>query len=185
MFDADAVLSGEIRIRPVEETDAGPLAEAYVRNRDHLRPWEPNRAEVFFTPEGQKARIGQQLRLREDGQALPWVLTEGDRIVGTATLSTISGGPFRSAYLGYWIDRELGGRGLATLAARYACRVADEELGLHRLEAGTLLDNAGSQRVLAKAGFERIGVAPRYLHINGAWRDHVLFQRILNDRPAL
>jgi ribosomal-protein-alanine N-acetyltransferase len=36
--------------------------------------------------------------------------------------------------------------------------------------------------VLTRAGFERIGVAPSYLHIAGRWQDHVLFQRILHDR---
>jgi ribosomal-protein-alanine N-acetyltransferase len=51
------------------------------------------------------------------------------------------------------------------------------ELDLHRLEAGTLVDNLASQRVLTKNGFERIGLARNYLHISGAWRDHVLFQR--------
>lgn len=63
------------------------------------------------------------------------------------------------------------------------CRVARDEIGLHRVEAGTLLDNAASQRVLAKAGFTPYGIAPRYLHVNGAWRDHRLFQRLLHDAP--
>lgn len=51
------------------------------------------------------------------------------------------------------------------------------------MEAGTLVDNLASQRVLTKAGFERFGLAPRYLHIDGAWRDHRLFQRLLHDQP--
>jgi [ribosomal protein S5]-alanine N-acetyltransferase len=32
--------------------------------------------------------------------------------------------------------------------------------------------------VLEKNGFEQIGLARKYLHINGAWRDHLLFQRV-------
>jgi ribosomal-protein-alanine N-acetyltransferase len=36
--------------------------------------------------------------------------------------------------------------------------------------------------VLAKCGFSQIGTAPNYLHIDGAWRDCHLFQRILNSR---
>jgi ribosomal-protein-alanine N-acetyltransferase len=49
---------------------------------------------------------------------------------------------------------------------------------LHRLEAGTLPDNFASQRVLEKNGFERFGLARRFLLIAGEWRDHVLFERI-------
>ena len=44
-------------------------------------------------------------------------------------------------------------------------RVAFVELGLHRIEAGTLLDNVASQRVLERNGFVRFGVALGYLNI--------------------
>lgn len=92
-------------------------------------------------------------------------------------------GAFRSGNLGYWVDAAYNGRGLATGAVELVCQAAGERLGLHRIEAGTLVRNLASQRVLGKAGFELIGTAPRYLHIDGEWRDHLLFQRILNDRP--
>lgn len=77
----------------------------------------------------------------------------------------------------------MGGQGTGDGAVEEVCRIAREELGLHRVEAGTLVDNTASQRVLAKAGFEQYGTAPKYLHINGAWRDHRLFQRLLHDDP--
>ncbi len=57
------------------------------------------------------------------------------------------------------------------------------ELGLHRVEAATLVDNHRSQAVLARNGFTRIGFAPRYLMIAGRWQDHLLFQRLADD-PA-
>ena len=54
---------------------------------------------------------------------------------------------------------------------------------LHRIEASTLTNNAPSQRVLQrKRGFAQIGFAPDYLHIDGAWHDCNLYQRILNNR---
>ncbi|MFF8278252.1 GNAT family N-acetyltransferase [Streptomyces lateritius] len=51
------------------------------------------------------------------------------------------------------------------------------------IEAGTALAGHASQCLLAKSGFERIGTGPRHLHIDGAWRGHHLFQRILHDNP--
>lgn len=116
---------------------------------------------------------------------MPWVLADAeDRVVGGFNLNAIVLGPLRSAVLGYWVDVELAGRGLATAAVRTICDLARSELRLHRIEAGTVLHNAASQRVLAKCGFEEYGVAPRYLHIDGEWRDHRLFQRILHDGPV-
>ncbi|MFF4230312.1 GNAT family N-acetyltransferase [Streptomyces sp. NPDC001820] len=114
-----------------------------------------------------------------------WHFTEGSCVIGEFTLSGIALGPFRSANLGYWIDEAYTGRGLATRAVEEVCRAAREDLGLHRVQAGALIANAASQRVLIKCSFELIGMASRYLHIDGAWRDHRLFQRILHDDPPM
>ncbi|MFF9729980.1 GNAT family N-acetyltransferase [Streptomyces albidoflavus] len=73
------------------------------------------------------------------------------------------------------------GRGLAGQALAHAVAYARDALGLHRLEAGTLLDNTASQRVLLRAGFTWYGTAPDYLHIAGAWRDHHRYQLILGE----
>ncbi len=98
-------------------------------------------------------------------------------------LNNVVRGAFWSAALGYWVDGAHQGKGLATAAVAAACDEA-RMLGLHRAEAGTLVHNHASQRVLAKCGFERYGLAPEYLFIDGAWQDHVLHQRILHDDPV-
>lgn len=178
-----AELGGGVVLRPLALDDAGPLADAYRRNRDHLRRWEPRRTEEFFTTAGQAARVAEMLKIRDEHRMFPWVLADGPLIVGILNVNDIVLGAFRNGHLGYWVDAARNGRGLATGAVREACRVAAESLGLHRLQAGTLLDNHGSQRVLRKCGFTEIGVAEKYLHIDGEWRDHLLFEKILHDGP--
>ena len=169
-------------MRLLAAEDAQALAAAYAANRAHLAPWEPVRPEAFFTPEGQRQRIQELLRRHAEDSLVPWVFEEADgRIVGAITLTGISRGPFCSAHLGYWVDAGRQGRGLAGAAVARVCRFARDTAGLHRIEASTLLENTGSQRVLAKSGFDRIGTAPRYLHINGRWRDCHLYQRVLHD----
>jgi hypothetical protein len=59
--------------------------------------------------------------------------------------------------------------------------IAFGELGLHQLEASTLLHNTPSQRVLARNGFRPFAVAEAYLNIAGKWQDHVMF-RLLNQQ---
>lgn len=177
-------LTDDVILRPLTEQDGEALLRAYTRNRDHLRPWEPRRPEEFFTLAGQNHRVKDLLAQQAAGRAMPWVLADGDEIIGRVTLNTIVRGPFLSADLGYWIDAGHAGRGLTTRAVLEVCRMADQELGLHRIAAATLLGNVASQSVLGKCGFEPIGLAPRYLEIDGRWQDNRLFQRILNDRPA-
>ncbi|MFG3286128.1 GNAT family N-acetyltransferase [Streptomyces sp. NPDC048111] len=163
-------------LRPAELSDAPALAAALVRNREHMRPWEPWRPESFYTVAGQEERLA-------DPDARRWLCCDEGRVVGQFVLTGIVLGPLCSANLGYWVDAEYTGRGLATRSVEEICRTGLDELGLHRIEAGTVLHNHASQRVLTKAGFEEFGVAPRFLHIDGAWRDHRLFQRILHDGP--
>ncbi|MBB5933230.1 GNAT family N-acetyltransferase [Streptomyces zagrosensis] len=180
----DAVpLVGGVQIRPFAESDAKALAAAYSRNRDHLQPWEPTRPDVFYTAEGQLARLREQEEERRGGRLMAWMLWEDGQIIGTVSLVGMVRGPFHSANLGYWIAADQVGRGLATTTVRAVCQTADQRMRLHRLQATTMLANARSQRVLAKCGFHPIGKAERYLHIDGAWRDHLIFQLILNDRP--
>ncbi|MEU1214382.1 GNAT family protein [Streptomyces sp. NPDC005791] len=182
MIDDVHGLTDGVRLRPVTLDDAESFAEALTRSRAYMRRWEPVRPEHFFTPQGQLQRLTGLLADRDAGRAMPWALAdEEDRVVGAVTLASIERGPFRNARLGYWTDVDRAGRGLATAAVTRVCEAARDDLGLHRVEAGTVLDNEASQRVLAKCGFERYGTAPRYLHINGAWQDHRLFQRILHD----
>ncbi|WP_328377214.1 GNAT family N-acetyltransferase [Streptomyces sp. NBC_01020] len=173
-----------IRLRPVELSDAEALATVLNRNREHMRPWDPARPESFYTADGQLERLRVSLADRDAGRAMPWVLEETGtgNIVGSITLNSIIMGPLCSGVVGYWVDAGWTGRGVASGAVEEVCRIARDELGLHRVEAGTVLDNVASQRVLVKCGFETYGVVPRYLHINGEWRDHRLFQRILHDR---
>lgn len=179
-----AGLPGGVSLRTAAPGDVEALCAAYAANREHLAPWEPHRPDEFFTVDGQARRLAERLREYEAGRQVPWLLVADDgRVVGTITLTGITRGPFCSASLGYWTAGDRQGGGLATAAVTAVCRAAADELGLHRIEASTLLENARSQRVLEKCGFTPIGLAPRYLHIAGAWRDHRLFQRILHDAP--
>ena len=174
-----AVLTDDITLRPLRSGDAEAVAHAYARNRQHLAPWDPERTEEFFTAAHQVSVVATQLAQHEAGTALPLVLVSGDRVVGRVNLSNIVRGPFQSASVGYWIDAAETGRGLATAAIESLIAHSRDGLGLHRLEASVLLHNAASRRVLERAGFQPIGIAPTYLQIAGLWQDHLLTQRIL------
>lgn len=173
-------LTGTVRIRVLRRSDAERLSAAYRRNREHLAPWEPVRAEEFFTAAGQAASIDAKLALFISGSDVPWVLLDGDVAIGVMNVSGIVRGPFLSGHLGYWVDKDVTGRGIGSAAVEFAVEAARDELGLHRLQAATLPHNAASQKILKRAGFEEIGPARDYLRIAGSWQDHILYQRILS-----
>ncbi|CAN5360712.1 GNAT family N-acetyltransferase [soil metagenome] len=169
--------------RLVTLDDAPVVAQLLQDNREFLAPWEPIRPEGYATADGQREVIRTALDGHEQGSTLPHVIVDDSgHVVGRITLNGITRGPFQSCSLGYWLSASHNGRGLATAAVRDMMRVAFDELGLHRIQAGTLRHNVRSQRVLERNGFVRFGVAPAYLHIAGAWQDHILFQ-VLTSAP--
>ncbi|HEY8753776.1 MAG TPA: GNAT family protein [Arthrobacter sp.] len=174
-------LTENVTMRVLRLSDATALAAAYVRNRAYLSRWEPARPEDYYTEAWQAADIASRLVANEAGEGYPFGLFAGDILVGRFNLAGIVRGPFQSAGLGYWVDSKYAGRGLASAAVQVVVETARDELGLHRIEASTLLHNVGSQRVLLKAGFQQIGMAPRYLQIAGKWQDHTLYQKVLHD----
>jgi len=166
-------------IRLITADDAPPLAELLRENREFLAPWNPVRPDEHFSVAGQQQLIADLLEAHRQGLAVPQVILDGTRIAGRVTLTNIVRGAFQSGTLGYWLGEAHTGRGLATHAVAEVLRIAFDEFGMHRVEAGTLVDNVRSQRVLERNGFERFGLAPRYLNIAGRWQDHLMFQ-VLN-----
>lgn len=100
---------------------------------------------------------------------------DGDTMVGQLTVTGIAWGSVRSAQMGYWIDEAHAGGGIMTTAVAMAADHCLGTMGLHRIEIAIRPENVASLRIVEKLGFTLIGMAPRYLHINGRWRDHLLF----------
>lgn len=165
--------------RLIAPDDAPALARLVTANREFLAPWEPARGEEYFSEAGQRASIGASLAEHQHGRGLPWVILDRDgAVAGRVNLNNIVRGAAQSASLGYWLAQAAGGHGIATAAVRDIVRTAFAELGLHRIQADTLVHNEPSKRVLERNGFIRIGLAPRYLKIAGRWQDCILHQLV-------
>ncbi|WP_426302120.1 GNAT family N-acetyltransferase [Arthrobacter sp. R-11] len=157
--------------------DAPVLAKVLAENRDFLAPWDPIREDSFFTEETQHKLLQQSLASHDAGTMVPLAITDADGgLVGRINIGSIVRGALESGGIGYWVRQTHNGRGLASAAVAEVKEIAFRELGLHRLQAETLLHNTASQRVLERNGFESYGMAPRYLKIAGHWQDHVMFQ---------
>lgn len=172
--------------RAVHLDDAAALASLLRANREFLSPWEPERSEEWFTLAGQQVVISSVLYQEQGGTAAARVVLDAcGKVAGWIAATGIVRGALRSCALGYWVDEAHNGQGLATAAVGEMLELAFGPLGLHRVQAETLVHNVASQRVLERNGFSRYGLAPGYLQIAGRWQDHVMFQVLASDeRPG-
>src|SRR6266478_929216 len=143
------------------------LQWAHLReySREYLTPWEP------IWPSDDLTRSGFRRRLRRYAEDIA-----ADRSYPFIVFRESDG-----AMIGYWVGQPHGHQGYMTSALRVLLPSLFGELNLHRVEAACIPSNAPSIRVLEKCGFNREGLARRYLCINGVWQDHLLFGLLHED----
>ncbi|MBW1603925.1 GNAT family N-acetyltransferase [Streptomyces sp. JJ66] len=179
---------GDVALRPIKLRDHRAWREVNQRNRGWLRPWE---ATVPPVPPGhvtpQRPTYRQMVRhLRGEAQAgrmLPFVMLWRGQLAGQLTVAGITWGSMCSAHIGYWIDQSVAGRGITPTAVALAVDHCFHRVGLHRIEVCVRPENVPSRRVVEKLGFREEGLRPRYLHIDGAWRDHLVYALTAEEVP--
>ncbi len=177
--------SGRVGLRPLGIRDARAWREVRARNQQWLTPWEAT------VPPGDRsapatfrAMVRDLHRQARAGRAMPFAVTVDDAFVGQLTVSNIVGGSARWAQVGYWVDQKEAGQGVMPTAVALVVDHCFIEAGLHRIEVAIRPENTASLRVVQKLGFIEYGYATRYLHIDGAWRDHRLFALTVEDVPG-
>ena len=84
--------------------------------------------------------------------------------------------------IGIWLHPDHRGRGIGTAAQRQLVEYLFATTPVHRIQAGTEIDNIAEQRALERVGFQREGVFRGYGFRDGRWRDAV-FYGLLRDDP--
>ena len=170
-----------LTLRNLTPENTEEMLDYYIRNEEHLRQYEPTRDSGFYTYEGQKEILTESFRQFIDGTSIDLGIFKDEKLIGKIKLSNIVYGILRNAFVGYSIDKVHQGKGYMKEALNTVCSYAFEEMGLHRLEASTLMDNSRSQGVLKACGFNELGISEKYLYINGEWRDHKIFYKVNDD----
>ncbi len=148
-------------------------------SREFLKPFEPRWSEADLSRRIFMARLRRGRLEAAQGTDFNFLIFTGEgrreKLVGGVTLSNIRRRAAQHVTLGYWMGQPYAGQGLMTEAVSVVLPFAFNTLGLHRVHAAFLPDNAASRRVLEKNRFREEGYAENYLQIDGRWTDHVMF----------
>lgn len=162
-------------IRPVARGDRAELLAMNRASRSFHHPWVAAPATAAAV-ERYAARFAAP-----DHAAIAVCRREDGAIAGIVNVSHIVRGALRSAYLGYYGNAALAGRGLMAEGLALVVRHCFGPLGLHRVEANIQPGNRASRRLALRLGFVREGYSRRYLKINGRWRDHERWALLKED----
>jgi ribosomal-protein-alanine N-acetyltransferase len=178
------LVSGEVTLRPLARSDRAAWREVRRRNAAWLQPWDAT------VPPGGSPRttsfgvlVRRLRKMARQGTTLPFAVEVDGRFVGQLTVSNIVRGSAQFASMGYWLDEAYAGRGIMPRAVAMAIDHCFGEAGLHRIEICIRPENTNSLRIVEKLGLHEVGLAPRFLHIDGAWRDHRIFAVTVEECP--
>ncbi len=179
MCDGSVSMSmAALSVRPVVRQDAEILIRANLDSRAYHAPW----ARPFIDLNGFESWFARSVTAPDVGLAA-WYGSDDDP-VGVFTFSQIVMGAFCSAYLGYYGIKAHARTGRMTDALRLVLDYGFDRLGLHRVEANIQPGNVASIALVRRAGFRQEGYSPRYLKIDGEWRDHERWAVLAEDRPG-
>lgn len=160
----------------MRQGDIAAWRSARSYNAAWLVPWDATPPPgVRPRPVTFRTLVRRLRRHARRGTTLPFAVSVDDSFAGQLTVNNIVRGSAQFASVGYWIDERYAGRGVMPRALAMAVDHCFGTVGLHRLEVAIRPENSNSLRVVEKLGLHEVGYAPRYLHIDGDWRDHRVY----------
>lgn len=165
---------GSVALRPVSRRDYWRLQYLLTQDRDWLEPWEAT-TPGLRTVVNAGWMISSLKSQARRGTGLGFVILHNGTIVGQLNVASIQHGSVSSATIGYWIAKSAAGNNITPTAVALAIDYLMDEVGLHRIEIDIRPENGPSLRVVEKLGLRLEGIKERFIHIDGAWRDHKVF----------
>ncbi|HEY5880664.1 MAG TPA: GNAT family protein [Nakamurella sp.] len=179
-------VSGSVAGRPLQRRDFAAWQRARLRDEPLIKRWDAT-SELTWEQRHSKAMWHSHRSLlrvgARRGEVVPFAITVDGSFAGQVTLGGIQRGALRSGWVGYWVDSRFHGKGVATAAVALIVAHGFGPVGLHRVEATISPHNHASRAVMDHLGFRQEGELLRYLDIDGAWRDHLLYGLTVEELP--
>lgn len=160
-------------LRSVATSDAEPIFARVDAQREHLGPWLPWVA-LTHTAADTLQFIQRSIAEEDAGTGLAAVIEDAEGVSGVIGFNTIDPAN-RSAELGYWLRKELEGRGLATRAVSVMLEHGFGALDLHRICIRAAPTNTRSRAIPERLRFRQEGIHREAERFGDRFRDIVCY----------
>lgn len=165
--DIPTLVTERLTLRGMRRTDASDMFE-YASRADvtEFLLWSAHKSRAYTE---------EYLRYVESryatGDFYDWAITDtaSGKMIGTcgfAAIDTVN----EVGEIGYVLNPDYHGRGIAVEAARAVMSFGFEELGMHRIEARFMDGNEASRRVMEKLGMGFEGFAREAIFVKGEYK---------------
>jgi len=175
-----------ILLRPLGLRDKRQWERVRRENKDWLIHWEATIPETSDWKNPETTKYSEMIKLQKvdskAGRTFSFGIFLKNDFIGQITLGGVIYGALRAGHIGYWISEKHANNGFTTEAVVGVAEFGFKELELHRLEINVRPENTASIKVAEKAGFIFEGERKNYLHIDGAWRNHLCY---VSENPLI
>lgn len=147
---------------------------AHYANNKHIAANLRNVFPYPYTLEDAKAYVGSCVENNEEHQLCRAIVVDS-HVVGSIGIFCGTDVYEKSAELGYWLAEEYWGQSIMTEAVKQICREAFEKFDIVRIYAEPFAYNAGSRKVLEKAGFSLEGIMRKGVYKWGKIHDYCVY----------
>jgi ribosomal-protein-alanine N-acetyltransferase len=165
--------SGRLYLRELKESDLRDVHEyASQEIVSQYQQWGPNSLEesqVFVTEVMADAKKEPRTRF-----VFAVVLKESEKLIGAVEFN-VRDSANKAGEIGYTLNPDFWGQGIATETAKMMLKLGFSEMGLHRIYATCDPRNAASQKVLEKIGMGKEGRMREDILMKDGWRDSLLY----------
>jgi ribosomal-protein-serine acetyltransferase len=172
-------LDRELHLRMVRENDAPELFRLVDANRAHLRQWLPW-VDDNISADQSLLFIRSSLQQHAENEGFSCAIVLAQRIVGVVGYQPINQAN-RCVDLGYWLGREVLGRGIMTRCCRVLIDHAFAKLGLNRIAIRVATGNTASRAIPERLGFMQEGVLREAEWLYDHFVDHAIYGLLKRD----
>ena len=168
-----------LEMRPAEFRFAGELHEVVVRNQEHLYAWMP-----WVRKNNKLEHTENYLKFSmqsfADNKARDFLILTDKKIIGLISLIKLD---FvnKSAEIGYWLDKNQTGKGIATKCCSEILKYGFDDLKLNRIVIRCGSENIKSQAIPERLGFKQEGVFRQSEWLHDRFVDLVVYSLLKKE----
>jgi ribosomal-protein-serine acetyltransferase len=174
----------EIELRVPLEEYAEETFSIVKSNYEHLHEWTNWVNEKTSVETIREFYKSCPKSLKNDNPLFGLVIFYKGKIVGGTGFHEINRSD-KSAETGYWLAKEVNGRGIVTKSVKRIIDYAFEEMGMNRIVIKCAPDNLKSRAIPEKLGFTQEGIERDGGRLHTRFVDHVVYSMLAREWAEL
>ena len=165
-------------LRSLKAEDVPELFSLTIKNKDYLGKFL-NWLKADYKIDDTVKFISESIQKEKEGKMLIYAVMMENKIVGIVDLHAIN--QDKNAEIGYWVDQDMQGKGIATNATKIIIKEGFEKLNLQRIGLRCAVENTKSSAIPKRLGFTKEGVLRQATFCNNRFLDMEIWSLLTEE----